>query len=192
MMRGVILETERLIIRNWTRSEEDRAFLHFIQSNEMGRRFYPMRLTRAQSDASMERILDPTRKLVWGAAVLKETNRLLGFTGLSQVPEALPFAPSVEIGWQYDPSVWGEGYASEAARELLRHGFEDVGLSEIVAFAVKDNAASLGVMRRIAMKRVECGDFDHPGVPHSHPHLMKHCLYRIARHDWEAMENAGR
>lgn len=184
MMRDVELETERLLLRNWTRSDEDRAFLHFIQSNEEGRRFYPKRLTRAESDASLERILDPSRALVWGVAILKGKNQPIGFTGLSQVPDDLPFAPAVEIGWQYAPEAWGQGYATEAAWELLRHGFDDVELPEILAFAVKDNTSSFAVMRRIGMNRVWGGDFDHPAVPQTHSHLKRHHLYRITADAW--------
>mgnify|MGYP001175529864 CR=1 FL=1 len=34
--------------------------------------------------------------------------------------------------------------------------------------------------------QVEGGDFDHPRVPDSHPHLRRHVLYRLTRADWLA------
>ena len=41
----------------------------------------------------------------------------------------------VEVGWRLDPSAWHHGYATEAAREALRFGFENAGLEAIVSFA---------------------------------------------------------
>src|SRR6478752_2434554 len=46
--------------------------------------------------------------------------------------------------------MWGEGYASEAARAVLAHGFAG-GLPEIIAVSHTDNDASKAVMRRIGM-----------------------------------------
>ena len=187
MKAGVTLETERLTIRHWTDSEEDREFLHTIQSNEIGRRYYPDRKTRKQSDEVMDRILSHQKasKLCWAIACLKGTGQRLGFTGLAPVDFDVPFAPTVEIGWQYDPAVWGNGYATEAGAELLRHAFEDLNLPEIVAFAIEENAASTAIMARIGM--IHCPDetFIHPKVPDTHPELKRHVFWRITADEWK-------
>lgn len=59
-------------------------------------------------------------------------------------------ADEVEIGWHLHPDSWGNGYATEAAKAVLDHGFRH-GLSEILAIAKPDNAPSLAVMHRIGM-----------------------------------------
>jgi RimJ/RimL family protein N-acetyltransferase len=56
------------------------------------------------------------------------------------------------IGWLLDPAYAGQGYATEAAAEVLRICFEDLGLRRVVAGAFADNAASLRVMERIGMR----------------------------------------
>jgi RimJ/RimL family protein N-acetyltransferase len=56
----------------------------------------------------------------------------------------------VEIGWHLHPDAWGQGYASEAARAVLAHGFA-AGLPEIIAVSHTDNHASQAVMRRNGM-----------------------------------------
>jgi RimJ/RimL family protein N-acetyltransferase len=56
----------------------------------------------------------------------------------------------VEIGWHLHPDSWGHGYASEAARAVLAHGFA-AGLPEIIAVAHPPNEPSKAVMRRIGM-----------------------------------------
>src|SRR6185369_2605949 len=58
-----------------------------------------------------------------------------------------------EIGWSLHPDAQGHGYATEAARELLRLGFEDLGLHRIVADADPRNTGSLRIMERLGMRR---------------------------------------
>ena len=58
-----------------------------------------------------------------------------------------------EIGWSFHPDVQGRGLATEGAREVLRLGFDVVGLHRIVAGADARNEASLRVMERLGMRR---------------------------------------
>ena len=90
----------------------------------------------------------------------------------------------VEIGWRLAPEFWGNGYATEAGGELLRFGFEELDLAEIVSFAVRQNEPSMAVMHRLGMRHEPAGDFDHPKVPDTHPHLKRHVFYTLSRTDW--------
>ena len=51
------------------------------------------------------------------------------------------------------PAHQGQGYATEAVRELLRVCFEDLGVRRVVALAFADNAPSLRVMEKVGMRR---------------------------------------
>jgi len=79
-------------------------------------------------------------------------------------------APAVEIGWTLLSAHWGRGYATEAARAALAHGFDTLGFDEIVAFTLPHNRASRRVMERLGMSYE--GATTHAGLPH--------VLYRIA------------
>lgn len=57
-----------------------------------------------------------------------------------------------EIGYVISPSHIGNGYASEAAAEMLRVGFRDVGLHRIVGRLDARNTASARVLERIGMR----------------------------------------
>lgn len=57
-----------------------------------------------------------------------------------------------EIGWLVDPAYAGQGLATEAAHELLRICFEDLGLRRVTAAAFAENAASVRVMQKIGMR----------------------------------------
>ncbi len=185
------LETDRLILRSWSLADHDREAFHEILSNERGRRFYASRPGRAKSDELLEGLVAVSHDnaIEWRAVCLKGVSRPMGFSGLAAVDFPAHFTPTVEIGWQFLPAHWGQGYATEAAQEFLRHGFEDHRLPEIVAFAVHNNAPSIAVMKRIGLHEVTDGTFDHPQVPDTHPHLKRHVLWRLTREDWERQQH---
>lgn len=58
-----------------------------------------------------------------------------------------------EIGFGLDPDHAGHGYATEAARALLRICFEDLGLRRVTAECFADNERSWRLMERIGMRR---------------------------------------
>lgn len=186
MKTGTRLETSRLVIRHWTLDETDREFFHYLNSSDDVMEFFPFRWTRTQSGEMLEKLvrLVEADGLGWSAACLKGADRPIGFTGLSPVRFDARFTPAVEIGWRFQKSSWGQGYATEAALALLAHGFEDLRLTEIVSFAVASNILSIAVMKRIGMRREPGLDFDHPRVPQSHPHLRRHAFYRLTQDDW--------
>ena len=72
------------------------------------------------------------------------------------VPRFLPqILPAVEIGWRFRRSYWGNGYATEAARPLLAHGFEKAGLDRVVSIRHPDNDASGRVMTKLGLRFAE-------------------------------------
>ncbi len=58
-----------------------------------------------------------------------------------------------EIGWCLDPAYEGHGYGTEAARELVRICFADLGLRRVTAACFADNEPSWRLMERIGMRR---------------------------------------
>jgi len=180
-----LAETDRLILRNW--EERDRDLFQEINSDETVMAFFPMRRTREESDALFDMIRTMIAETGYGfpAVELKESGEVIGFTGLNKLysadikPEGTP-----EIGWRMATPHWGKGYATEAARAMIALAFNERGHDQIVSFAVADNHRSTAVMERLGMKRDRDGDFDHPSVPDSHPHLKRHVLYRLHKADW--------
>ena len=188
----ITLRTPRLLLRNW--EERDRALFFRINSDETVMRYFPVRRSRAESDALMDRLRTGIAETGHGfcAAELLATGECIGFIGLNRVNAIPGLEPgTVEIGWRLAPEFWGKGYVTEATEELFAQGFDRLGLDEIVAFAVADNSRSIAVMKRIGMHRDVEGDFDHPAVPDSHPHLKRHVLYRLSKTDWHAREGLG-
>jgi ribosomal-protein-alanine N-acetyltransferase len=170
------LTTERLLLRSW--KPADRAPFAALNADPEVMEHFPALLTREESDAAIERFqqrLETYGYTLW-ALELRGTGEFIGFTGIQNVPYDAPFTPAVEVGWRLARSAWGHGYASEAARASLDHGFKTVGLKEIVAMTATTNLRSQAVMERLGMTRDPADDFDHPNVPEGP--LCRQLLYR--------------
>jgi RimJ/RimL family protein N-acetyltransferase len=63
----------------------------------------------------------------------------------------------VELGYRLMRSAWGQGYATEGSRALLKHGFDGLGIERISARTLLGNRASQRVMQKCGLRRV--GEF---------------------------------
>lgn len=172
------LRTDRLLLRRW--QDSDLAPWAAMNADPEVRQHLGGLLTREQSDASVARFQDDfdRRGYGWWAVQLRATGEFIGFAGLDQVDDGMPFT-GVEIGWRLARPAWGQGYATEAASAGLAFGFETLGLPEILAVTTATNVRSQAVMRRIGMTRDPADDFDDPTEPEGP--LRPNVLYRIAR-----------
>lgn len=100
----------------------------------------------------------------WGPWILRDraSGEVLGRAGLCS--NEIDGTPAVEVAWLLTERRWGQGLATEIARVAVRAGFEALGLTEVVAIARTDNAASLAVMRKLGMTFLR--EIDHAGLPH--------------------------
>jgi RimJ/RimL family protein N-acetyltransferase len=170
--------TPRLVLRPWRAA--DREPFARLNADPAVMEHFPSVLTRAESDALAERAEAHFASHGFGpwAVEVVGGGLFIGFVGLVHVGFEAPFTPAVEIAWRLARSAWGHGYASEAAHEACRIAFEELGLSELVAFTVPANTRSRAVMARLGMRHDERGDFEHPRLPEGHA-LRKHVLYRL-------------
>lgn len=176
------IATPRLALRRW--HPTDAAPLYAMNQDPRVLAFLPGPMSMQQVEAFMasQNATYDACNMGYLAATLAATGELIGFVGLRQLEAGLPCAPCVEIGWRLAARHWGNGYATEAARAWLLHGFAQLALEEIVSFTVPGNLASRRVMERLGMRRDEHGDFAHPAVAPEH-RLSRHVLYRLARHE---------
>jgi RimJ/RimL family protein N-acetyltransferase len=174
--------TERLVMRGWR--DDDRPAWAALNADPEVMRYFHDTMTREQADAMLDRMEAALQAQGWGLWALErqDTGELVGLTGLAVPTYDLPFTPCVEVGWRLARSAWGRGFATEAAREALRVGFDEVGLSEVVAMTSVPNAPSRAVMERLGMTHDPGDDFEHPSVPPGHP-LRPHVLYRLGAQD---------
>ncbi|MFJ9615242.1 GNAT family N-acetyltransferase [Streptomyces noursei] len=172
------LLTDRLTLRRW-RAADLEPWAAMNADPEVREHLGDV-LTREQSDASVAQFQAEfdQRGYGWWAVEVRATGEFIGFAGLDQVDDGLPFT-GVEIGWRLARSAWGHGYATEAATAVLAYGFDTLGLPEILAVTTATNLRSQAVMRRIGMTRDPADDFDDPAAPEGP--LRPNVLFRIAR-----------
>ena len=178
-----MIRTSRLLLRPW-RAEDYRPYAELNADPEV-RRWWPKgTLSRSESDEQADALRGHIEKHGFGfwAVELPGVAQFIGFVGLQHVDADMPFAPAVEAGWRIARRHWGRGYATEGALAALADGFGRLGLSEIMAYAVVDNAPSRRVMERIGMVRDAAEDFDHPFRRPDDP-LRRHVIYRVSKAD---------
>jgi [ribosomal protein S5]-alanine N-acetyltransferase len=114
------------------------------------------------------------------AITLRKDGRLCGGIGLRLALEH----QQAELGYWLGVPYWGQGYATEAARVVLRYGFENLGLHRIFASHFKHNPASGRILVKLGMRYEGC----------QREHLRKWDqfvdseLYGILRREWEDRE----
>jgi ribosomal-protein-alanine N-acetyltransferase len=186
-MSAIIIETSRLLLRPWT--DADLPVFAAMNADPRVMEHFPKLLTAEESNATAARIRESLRRRDYGlwAVEVRGAADFIGFTGLCAANFPAHFTPCVEIGWRLAFDHWGHGYATEAARAALRHGFVELQLDEIVSFTATSNLRSRRVMERLGMTHDAADDFDNPNVPQGHP-IRRHVLYRLSRVRWS--ENA--
>jgi RimJ/RimL family protein N-acetyltransferase len=101
-------------------------------------------------------------------------------------PSVRPVAGQAELGYRLFRRHWRRGLAGEGARELLRHGFADLGLERVFAETMAVNTASRATMASVGMTHVRTFslELDDP-LPGSE---LGEVEYAITRAEWAALQ----
>jgi len=81
------------------------------------------------------------------ATVLKKNNTVIGWTCLKRLHDT----NEIEIGYRYFPEYWNKGYCTEICKEILRYGFDELELNEIIAIIRPDNFGSIRVAEKLKL-----------------------------------------
>ena len=184
-MAAIAAETERLILREWADSDEQR-FYQVMNTPAVMRHLGGLQ-TPEQWNAAFTRIRGYMQDFGHTFWIVEEkaTGELLGFCGLKRVnaPGAGDLTGTPEIGWRLRESAWGRGIAKEAAIASLDLGFERFGYGRIIAMTIPANSGSWGLMQRLGMVRREELDFtDERFGPEVNPQIV----YSMDATDWPA------
>jgi [ribosomal protein S5]-alanine N-acetyltransferase len=170
------LETARLILRPY--GEADIAELvPLVGAREVaattGRIAHPY--TEQHAKGFLVLAQEPDK--IWLAITLRSDGRQIGGVGL-RVDREFQHA---ELGYWLGVRYWGQGYATEAAREMLRYGFEDLHLHRIFASHFKHNPVSGRILEKLGMH--------HEGCQREHfrkwDQFVDLELYGILRREWQ-------
>lgn len=148
----LILETPRLQLRHLVPDDLDDLFALY-RDPEIRRGFPDGTLTREQTRQEIEWFRHghpqhPTLGL-W-ATIDKASGRFIGRCGL--LPWTLDGRFEVELAYLLGKPWWGRGLASEAARGIVRHAREVLGLPRLVSLIMPGNEASVHVATAVGMR----------------------------------------
>jgi RimJ/RimL family protein N-acetyltransferase len=104
-------------------------------------------LTRPEAWRQMAMILGHWQLRGYGLFALEEkaTRTLVGRAGIFE-PEGWP---GFEVGWMLRRSSWGRGYATEAARRVIRHAFTEMDRDHLISLIRPANGPSIRVAERL-------------------------------------------
>ncbi len=155
-MSALQIETARLRLRLWTREDLDE--LHRMWTDPQVRKYLwdDQIIARELAEEVIASSLADfaAHGLPMLAIYEKKAEPMIGFCGLRFFGEE----KEVEILYGLYPSYWGRGYATEAARAMLRYGFEKAKCQRLYAGTDPPNAGSIRVMERLGMvfdKRIQ-------------------------------------
>jgi RimJ/RimL family protein N-acetyltransferase len=145
------LATDRLLIRDFTWADE--AAVHGFASDPAATRFMEwgpndVHDTRAFIAMAVAQSVHRDRTEFELAAVLAESDEVIGSTSIRVTDRQ---HEQGELGYIFDPAVWGRGYATEATLGLLGFGFGTLGLHRIAATCHPDNIGSARVLEKAGM-----------------------------------------
>ena len=123
----MILETNRLILRPW--SEDDAEDLYIYASDpEVGLPAgWPPHTSVENSREIIRTVLSAPDTF---AVCLKEIGKPVGSIGFHR-NDLAEDDDEYELGYWIGKPYWGQGLIPEAAREMLRYAFEDLGMNRI-------------------------------------------------------------
>ena len=97
-------------------------------------------------------------------------------------PDASGDTGVASLGYRLRRSAWGQGYATEGARALVRLAFTGLGVREIVATTMAVNAGSRRVMEKAGLRYARTVHLDWPEPLPGNEH--GDVEYRLLRDEW--------
>ena len=148
----ITFETERLLVREFTK--DDGPFVFELMNSEGWLKYVGDRNIKSieAAEAYIEKTYLPSYGLNGhGAyiAILKETGIAVGSCGLYK-RENLEHP---DIGFAFLTNYLGKGYGFEAAKAVMKHAEETLGLTTFFGFTLGENTASIMLLEKLGLKK---------------------------------------
>ena len=146
-----MLTTERLILRRWEDSDAEDLY-EYAKDPDIGP------ITGWPVHKNVEESLDAIRNVLKAdetyAICLRENGRVIGSISLKMKGDTdfTDRDDECEMGFWLGKPFWGQGIMPEAAREILRHAFEDIGMTKVWCGYYEGNTKSKRVQEKVGFK----------------------------------------
>jgi RimJ/RimL family protein N-acetyltransferase len=160
----IILETPRLVLRQFTENDVDNLFDLNGDPEVMryltGGRPTPREEIRDQIIPFHLAVYDRLDRLGTWAAEARATGEFLGWFHFRPGPDA--DLANIDLGYRLRRSAWMKGYATEGSRALIETGFTELGVERVFAHTMTLNAASRRVLEKCGLTLVRTIPYDGP------------------------------
>lgn len=184
----IYLETERLILRDYT----DKDFDEYYQLKTDFKTMYYLQdiqlFTKEEGYEEFHMVLNDMkkseRKFYFMHIELKDSHEQVGSVGYT-VKDITPVGKIVHAGYFIYPKFWGQGYTTEAFKRVLEFAFLDNDVYRVSTGCLAENVGSERVMQKCGMiKEAEHIDYEW------HDGKMKTRLeYRLLKKEWEQFQD---
>jgi RimJ/RimL family protein N-acetyltransferase len=144
--QGVTLATDRLLLREF--ALQDVEGLLAVLGDPVAMEFYPAALDRQGVEDWVARNMQRYQRDGHGlwAMVLRGSDELIGDCGC--IMQEVEGKNEIEVGYHVRRDLWGNGYATEAARTSMEYAFTSLGAARVISMIRPGNKQS----RRVAEK----------------------------------------
>ena len=147
----MILKTERLILRRWEKSDAGDLYKYASDPDVGPIAGWPAHQSLDESRDVIKNVLNGKEAY---AVCLKEDLKAIGAIELklNGHTDMTDRDDECEMGYWLGKPFWGRGIMPEAAREMLRHAFEDIGMTRVWCGYYEGNTKSKRVQEKVGFK----------------------------------------
>lgn len=144
----MILKTKRLIIRPWKESDAEDLYCYAKDPDVGPIAGWPVHTSIENSLDIIKNVLSAPETY---AVCLKEDNKAIGSIGLhlNGTTDLTDKDDECELGYWIGKPFWGNGYIPEAAKEIMRYGFENLNMTKIWCAYYDGNTKSKRVQEKL-------------------------------------------
>jgi RimJ/RimL family protein N-acetyltransferase len=155
----LIIETDRLIMRAF-RFEDAEALFEMDSNPAVHQYLWQKPITKIEEvHAYIEMVTNQytTNKIGRFSTLLKETNELIGWTGIKYVNDHVENGNTnfYDYGYRLNEKFWNKGYATEASKAWLDYAFNQMNIAEMNAYTHAENGASNHVLQKVGFQFIE-------------------------------------
>ena len=182
----IILETPRLVMRQFTEDDVDNLFdlnsdpevMRYIN----GGRPTPREVIRDEIIPFHLAVYDRLDRLGTWAAESSATGEFLGWFHFRPGPDT--DITNIDLGYRLRRSAWNKGYATEGSRALISRGFTDLGVERVFGHTMTVNTSSRRVMEKCGLTLVRTSPYEGADVIEGAE--QGEVEYALTKPEWEA------
>ena len=145
------MQTLRIDLREFTRDDFD-ALMHLDSDPRVMKYLSGGKPSKTHEIAAVLKRVRRSYRSYYGLgawhATRRDTGAFIGWFALKYCPPTC----DIEVGYRLVHDAWGHGFATEGATELVRYGFDDLGVDRIIGVTHPGNVASQNVLRKAGLK----------------------------------------